>query len=177
MFERTARQRSRAPWGILLAVALAAAAVGAWLYFGAEKKQDKPAPQTQAAAAPVPPPPPPPQVPPPEPAAPQIEPAAVPAAGLTAEQVRKQLDDNKGALQGCIDDALRRDPTLRVGRIHLSTTIAPSGHVTATKIDKRTVDEGPLGACLKRATRRIAFPSFRGQAFDVDIPIVVTAGE
>ena len=98
-------------------------------------------------------------------------------SGLTAENVRKKLDEHKGALQGCIDEALRRDPNLRVGKIHISTTIAPSGTVTAARVDKRTVDESPLGGCLKRATRRIVFPAFAGEAFDVDIPIVVTAGE
>ena len=98
-------------------------------------------------------------------------------SGLTADDVRKKLDENKGALQGCIDEALRREPNLRVGKIHIATTIASSGTVTAAHIDKRTVDDSALGACLKRATRRIVFPSFAGDAFDVDIPIVVTAGD
>ena len=97
--------------------------------------------------------------------------------GLTAEDVRKKLDQSKGALQGCIDEALRREPNLRVGKIHIATTIAPSGSVTATRIDKQTVDQSLLGACLKRATKRIVFPAFQGEAFEVDIPIVVTAGE
>lgn len=106
--------------------------------------------------------------------APPVEKADV---GLTAEDVRKKLDQSKGALQACIDEALRVQPNLRVGKIHVATTIAPSGAVTATRIDKQTVDQSPLGACLKRATRRIVFPRFQGEAFEVDIPIVVTAGE
>jgi len=104
-------------------------------------------------------------------------PPSVPAAGLTGEQVRRKLDEAKPSLQGCIDDALRRDPKLRVGKIHLAATIAPNGQVTAAKIDKRTVDESALGTCLKRSTRRLLFPPFNGPAFDVDIPIVVTAGD
>jgi hypothetical protein len=111
----------------------------------------------------------------PEPA-PQAAPAA-PAVGLTAEQVRRKLDESKPALQACIDEVLRHDPKLRVGKIHVAATIAPSGQVVAARIDKRAVDESPLGACLKRATRRMAFPPFGGAAFDVDIPIVVTAGD
>jgi hypothetical protein len=109
-----------------------------------------------------------------------VEPAPSPPsapAGLSAEQVRRKLDESKPALQVCIDDAIRRDPRLRVGKIQISTTVAPTGQVTAARIDKRVVDESPLGACLKRATRRIVFPPFNGAAFDVDIPIVVTAGE
>jgi len=34
-----------------------------------------------------------------------------------------------------------------------------------------------LGACLKKRHEGIVFPQFAGAAFDVDIPIVVTAGE
>jgi TonB family protein len=91
--------------------------------------------------------------------------------------VRKKLDEHKPALQGCVDEALRRDPHLRLGRIHIATTIAPSGQVTSARIDRRAVDQAPLGACLRKATRKIAFPPFSGQPFDVDIPIVVSAGD
>ncbi|OLD08995.1 MAG: hypothetical protein AUI90_05520 [Deltaproteobacteria bacterium 13_1_40CM_3_69_14] len=99
------------------------------------------------------------------------------AIGLTADQVRRKLDENKPALQECVDDALRRDPNLRVGKIHVATTIAPSGQVTAARIDRQMVDESPLGACLKQATQKIVFPQFSGVAFDVDIPISVSARE
>ena len=99
------------------------------------------------------------------------------AIGLTADQVRRKLDENKPALQGCVDDALHRDPNLRVGKIHVATTIAPSGQVTAARIDRQMVDESPLGACLKQATQKIVFPQFSGVAFDVDIPISVSARE
>ena len=91
--------------------------------------------------------------------------------------MRKKLDENKPALQACIDEALRRDPNLRVGKIHIATTIAPSGQVTRASIDKGAVEQSPLGSCLRRATRQIDFPAFSGDAFDVDIPIVVTAGD
>jgi len=174
MFESAAPPRSRTPLAILLAVVLAAAAIAVWVFLGTEKKEGAavPAPAAADASAPGAPG----QRADAQPV-PQIEPAAVPAAGLTADQVRKKLDESKGALQGCIDEALKRDPNLRVGKIHISTTIAPSGQVTATRIDKRSVDEGPLGVCLKRTTRKIVFPAFSGEAFDVDIPITVTAGD
>jgi len=96
---------------------------------------------------------------------------------LSADDIKKKLGENKGALQSCIDDALHKNPNLRVGKIHIATTIAPSGTVTSAKIDKRNVDDSPLGACLKKATRRIVFPSFQGEEFEVDIPILVTAGD
>ena len=128
----------------------------------AAKPQPPPAPVAEAKPAEKP---------------PEKPPAQATQTGLTADQVRKKLDENKAALQGCIDEALRRDPNLRVGKIHIGTTIAPNGQVTSARIDKTTVEQSPLGACLRRATRKIAFPTFTGDAFDVDIPIVVTAGE
>jgi hypothetical protein len=115
--------------------------------------------------------------PPPERAAPPVEPAAAKSSGLTSGQVRRKLNESKGALQGCVAQALQRDPNLHVGRILITTRIAPTGQVTAARIDKSTVDGSPLGACLKRATRRIVFPSFTGDPFEVQIPIVVTAEE
>ena len=98
------------------------------------------------------------------------------AIGLTADQVRRKLDEHKPALQDCVDDARRHDPDLQVGTIRVATTIAPSGQVTEARIDRQSVDESPLGVCLKRATRKIVFPQFSGAAFDVEIPISVGAG-
>jgi predicted Zn finger-like uncharacterized protein len=168
MFESAAPPRSRVPLVLFILALLAAAAVAVWVYMGIEKNPAGAPPQpaeTPDAAVAAPPPAPPKPLP--------IETAAVPAAGLSAEQVRKKLDENRANLQTCIDDALKRDPNLRVGRIHLTTTIAPSGQVSATKIDKRPVDESALGICLKRTTGKLVFPSFQGKPFDVDIPITV----
>jgi hypothetical protein len=85
--------------------------------------------------------------------------------------------ENKGALQSCIEEALKKDPNLKVGKVRIKTTIAPSGAVTAAAIDKQAVDESPLGGCLKKAMKRIVFPAFNGEPFEVDIPLQVTAGE
>ena len=46
-------------------------------------------------------------------------------ARLSADEVLRRLDENRTALQGCIDDALRREPGLRVGKIHIATRIGP----------------------------------------------------
>jgi predicted Zn finger-like uncharacterized protein len=112
-----------------------------------------------------------------QPPAPKPLPEAprAPTTGLSADQVKRKLDENKGSLQRCVDDAVKYSPNLKVGRIHISTTIAPTGQVTSAKIDKKTVDESALGTCLKIATRRIAFPPFTGDPFMVDIPILVNS--
>jgi hypothetical protein len=104
--------------------------------------------------------------------APQEQPGAAPA--LSQEQLLRKVDESKPALQGCVDEALKRDPSLRVGKILISTTIAPSGAVTSARIDQKAVDQSPLGACLKTAARKLQFPPFTGEALAVDIPIAVT---
>ena len=73
--------------------------------------------------------------------------------------------------------AASREPNLKVGKVKIKTTIAPSGTVTGAVIDKQKVDESPLGGCLKKAMKRIIFPSFSGDTFEVDIPLQITAGE
>jgi predicted Zn finger-like uncharacterized protein len=110
----------------------------------------------------------------PEPPAP--EPVAGSAAVAT-DVLKKKVDESMPALQGCVDQAVQRDPEFRVGKLVILATVAPNGTVTSTRIDKRTVDQSPLGACLKTATRNIRFPSFNGAAIPVDIPVVVADGQ
>jgi len=161
MFE-SAAPTERGPFLVFLGlIALAAAAIVLWIVLASLARE---APERSAESRP-------PSQPAPAPQAPPEAPA-----GLTAEQVTRKLDENKPALQVCVDDALRRDPQLKLGRIHVVTTIAPTGEVTAARIDQPSVDESALGACLKTATKKIVFPRFAGAAFDVDIPIVVQAG-
>jgi len=104
--------------------------------------------------------------------APGDPPAAAPA--LSPDELKRKVDESKPVLQGCVDEAVKRDPSLQVGKILISTTIAPSGAVTSARIDQKAVDQSPLGACLKSAARRMQFPPFAGEPFAVDIPIVVT---
>ena len=168
----------RGPLRTVLLV-LALGALGALLAFallyGRKDAAPEPAPQANPPVAPA-------AAPPeggerkteekPAAPAPQEPPGAAPA--LSQEQLLRKVDESKPALQGCVDEALKRDPSLRVGKILISTTIAPSGAVTSARIDQKAVEQSPLGACLKTATRKLQFPPFTGEAFAVDIPIVVT---
>jgi predicted Zn finger-like uncharacterized protein len=168
----------RGPLRTMLVV-VALAALGAVLAFALLSGRKEAAPETapQGGSSPAAVPAPPPEAkegrPEEKPAgsAPQ-ESAGAPA--LSAEQLLRKVDESKPALQGCVDEALKRDPSLHVGKILISTTIAPSGAVTSARIDQKAVDQSPLGVCLKTATRKLQFPPFSGEAFAVDIPIVVT---
>jgi predicted Zn finger-like uncharacterized protein len=104
--------------------------------------------------------------------APGDAPAAAPA--LSPEELKRKVDESKPVLQGCVDEAVKRDPSLHVGKILISATLAPSGAVTSARIEQKAVDQSPLGACLKSAARRMQFPPFAGEPFAVDIPLLVT---
>jgi hypothetical protein len=98
---------------------------------------------------------------------------AAAAPPLTPDELKRKVDESKPVLQGCVEEAVKRDPALQTGKILLSATIAPSGAVTFARIDQKAVDQSPLGACLKSAARRMQFPPFAGEPFVVDIPLVV----
>src|SRR5207237_1341733 len=152
-------------------MALAVAAIVLWIVLGAApQKPAEPRPEAESSARAGT------RVQTPAPGTAEPPSAATAFVGLTADQVRRKLDENKPALQACLDDARRHDPDLQVGTIRVATTIAPSGQVTEARIDRQSVDERALGVCLKRATRKIVFPQFSGAAFDVEIPISVGAG-
>jgi predicted Zn finger-like uncharacterized protein len=153
------------PWilAAVFIVLIALAVAGAVMFMGRDSGTTQPPPVADQKPEQPPPPKPLPETP------------RVQTTGLSADQVKRKLDENKGTLQKCVDDAVKYSPNLKVGRIHISTTIAPTGQVTSAKIDKKTVDESALGTCLKIATRRIAFPPFTGDPFMVDIPIMVNS--
>ncbi|MFL5415349.1 MAG: GYF domain-containing protein [Myxococcales bacterium] len=164
------RRKKPLPWVIvgIAVVVIAGVAAAAILLTGREAPRPSPGPLAPVAPRPSP---------PPEPVKPPPEEPPSAAPGLNAIEVKRKLDEAKPQLQACIDEALKRDPKLKVaGRIRISTTIAPSGAVTSATIDNKTVDASPLGACLKRTTQHIVFPAFSGDPFEVDIPISVSAG-
>ena len=51
---------------------------------------------------------------------------------LSTDVLKRKVDESMPALQGCVDEALQRDPALRVGRVLILATVAPTGAVTST---------------------------------------------
>ena len=152
----------------LLGLAAATALTVLVLFSGREERKEPGAEQAAAKAES------PPQPPKPAEGKPAEAEASAAAPALAPEVIHRRVDESKPALQGCVDEAVQRDPSLRVGKILISTTIAPSGAVTSARIDQKAVDQSPLGACLKSAAQKIQFAPFTGEAVAVDIPLVVT---
>jgi hypothetical protein len=104
-----------------------------------------------------------------------------PDAPLTPEQVSRTVAKFQTGYTRCIDAELKRNPSFQGGRIRIVTTIMSSGLVRQAEIVsddqrlQRSVAGGPLGNCLSEQTRRMVFPSFQGEPFDAEIPLVLSS--
>jgi hypothetical protein len=93
--------------------------------------------------------------------------------GPSPEDVRKVVAQSQPAFQFCIDAELRKNPSFKGGRVHLVATIAGSGMVTGTSLDRRDLDRSELGKCLKTRARRMVFSAFGGDPVDLEIPLIL----
>ncbi len=104
-----------------------------------------------------------------------------PDAPLTSEQVSRTVAKFQSGYTRCIDGELKRNPNFQGGRIRIVTTIMSSGLVRQAQIVsddqrlQRSVAGGALGSCLSEQTRRMVFPSFQGDPFDAEIPLVLSS--
>jgi hypothetical protein len=94
--------------------------------------------------------------------------------GPPQEEVAKVVAQSQGAFQGCIEQALRKNPRLRGGKVILTATVGSSGTVKKASFDRKDMEGSTLGDCLKARARRMVFPSFSGEDVEVEIPLVLT---
>lgn len=94
----------------------------------------------------------------------------VASAGLKDDVAAKVVSDNIKSFNGCIEDALRRNPNLKVGAITVKVTVGPSGSVTAATIDPAQHQNSDWGGCMIKAAKRIVFPGSDGES-EVQIPL------
>lgn len=87
--------------------------------------------------------------------------------------VASALQASAKPFHACLQAAERGPRRLRLeGRqVVLHVTVASSGRVTAPRLDQADLDESSLGACLKSAARRMAFPPHSGEPVEVRIPL------
>lgn len=97
-------------------------------------------------------------------------------APLDEAAVGKTIADNAGAYKRCIDDAIRRNPNFKGGRVEISATIGPSGIVTTASLSDPAMESSDMGTCIKDRTRRMIFPKFEGEPFEVKFPLVLGSG-
>lgn len=95
---------------------------------------------------------------------------AIASAGLKDDVAAKVVSDNLKAFNLCIEEALRRNPNLKVGSIVVKLTVGQSGTVTAASISPAQHQNSDWGGCMMKAGKRIVFPASDGET-DVEVPL------
>jgi predicted Zn finger-like uncharacterized protein len=98
-------------------------------------------------------------------------------AGPPQEEVARVVANSQGAIQGCVERELRKNPAFRGGKVLLTATVGTSGAVKKASLDRKELDRSPVGDCIKKSAKRMVFPSFEsGEDVDLEIPLVLSSG-
>ncbi|MBN1206923.1 MAG: zinc-ribbon domain-containing protein [Myxococcaceae bacterium] len=100
--------------------------------------------------------------------------------GPPPEDIKKVVDKSQGAIQGCVETELRKNPSFKGGKVLLVATVGTSGTVKSAKLDRKELDASPVGDCIKKSARRMVFPRFKAEdgvdEVDLEIPLVLSSG-
>jgi predicted Zn finger-like uncharacterized protein len=100
--------------------------------------------------------------------------------GPPAEDVAKVVSASQGAIQGCVEQELRKNPKFKGGKVTLVATIGTSGTVKSASLDRKELDASPVGECIKKSAKRMVFPAFKAEdgaeEVDLQIPLVLGTG-
>jgi hypothetical protein len=100
-------------------------------------------------------------------------PSAVDGTGvLSPQEVAKVVNRRLGAIKGCYERALRRDPSLE-GKITIRFTVAGSGKVSAARATTNELTPD-VGNCIVSAFKRFRFPQPDGGSLTVEYPFLFT---
>lgn len=96
------------------------------------------------------------------------------AGGLDDKEAAKVVAHSQMAFQDCIESGLRRNPNLKVGKVAMAVTVAPSGAVKSAGISPKVHEASDWGACLMQRAKRMVFPPFDGDTeAEIQVPLVV----
>ncbi|MBE2250620.1 MAG: AgmX/PglI C-terminal domain-containing protein, partial [Myxococcus sp.] len=95
---------------------------------------------------------------------------AIASSGLKDDVASKVVADNIKLFNLCIEEALRRNPNLKVGAITVKLSVGQSGAVTSAAIEPSQHQNSDWGACMTKSARRIVFPPSDGET-EVQIPL------
>jgi hypothetical protein len=95
-------------------------------------------------------------------------------SGPPQEEIARVVGKVQPAFKACIEQALRKNPKLRDGKVVLTATVGPSGSVKDVTFDRADLKGSLMGACLKARAKRMVFPAFSGEDVEVEIPLVLS---
>ena len=96
-------------------------------------------------------------------------------SGLEGEQIAKVVKQNYGAIEGCVVEAAKVG-NVPGGKQHLILTVQPKGLVSNTRFKNGVTNASPVGECIRKRAKKWKFPPFAGDAFDIEIPMVLSVG-
>jgi TonB family protein len=91
---------------------------------------------------------------------------------LVSKEVRARI----GAIKGCYERALKRNPNLS-GKVKVRWTITAAGTVSAVEIEEDSLGDGEVSSCIKGLVSRWRFPAPSGGSVDVVYPFVFQASQ
>jgi hypothetical protein len=91
---------------------------------------------------------------------------------MSASDVAKVVNRRLGAIKGCYEQALKRDPTLQ-GKVTIRFTISGSGKVTTARATLNELTPS-VGNCMVSAFNRFRFPPPEGGTVTFEYPFMFT---
>ncbi|HEY0093781.1 MAG TPA: AgmX/PglI C-terminal domain-containing protein, partial [Archangium sp.] len=95
-------------------------------------------------------------------------------SGPPQEEIARVVGKSQPAFKACIEQALRKNPKLKDGKLLLTATVGASGVVKDVSFDRQDLKGSLMGACLKARAKRMVFPAFSGDDVEVEIPLVLS---
>ncbi len=94
---------------------------------------------------------------------------------LSAEQLKRVVNNNKGALKNCYERSLKKGeaPESRDVRVNFKLTVGASGTVKSVRLGGDGAKLDSLNGCLTQSVKRWVFPASR-QESNLEFPFVFT---
>ncbi len=94
--------------------------------------------------------------------------------GLDSDAVAKTMGERMKALVGCVEDALKRNPNVKLEKVTLVLQVGESGAVKSAGLEPKRVELTDWGGCIVQRAKKIAFPAAESES-EIQIPLVLGA--
>ena len=94
--------------------------------------------------------------------------------GLDGEAVSKTMGQRMPALVGCVEDALKRNPNVKLEKVVLVMQVGTSGAVKTAGIEPKRVELTDWGGCIVQRAKKITFPPADSES-EIQLPLVLGA--
>jgi hypothetical protein len=103
-----------------------------------------------------------------------VAPAGVASQRLTDLQVRRVIQQHYHRVKNCLERQLKRDSSVS-GKMYVVARVKPNGRVQAVRIATKKFHGTFVEECLIKEVKRWEFPSFKGEAYELRFPLLLSA--